>query len=122
MTCAFALPLTGLIGGAEGGLGGAAFIGFFTVVGTLVIGAPIFLWFRTNGWLQLWQFAIGGASIGTLASLVFFTEGWRVGALFAVMFGVLGAIHACVFWFIGVFKNQALVRTSRSGDRDVIAT
>jgi ABC-type tungstate transport system substrate-binding protein len=105
---ALAYPLFAVVMRAELGTAGALALGGVTIAATVLLGVPVFILLCRRGWLHWWQFACGGAAIGTVCLLPFAVGGAAlVGALFP-MFLVLGAAHGALFWALAVWRNAAL--------------
>jgi len=97
-----------------GAAAGASLVALFTISGALVVGVPLFVWFKKRGWLKCWQSLLGGAVAGVVVSLPFLVSGWLGYLYYAGIFSGIGAFHALVFWVIAVYRNRALLSTARS--------
>lgn len=113
--CSIAYPLVVLSFPNPGAAAGASLVAFFTVSGAVVVGVPLFMWFKKRGWLKWWHSLLGGAVAGVVVSLPFIASGWLGFLYFAAIFSGIGALHALVFWLIAVYRNRALLSPAFSG-------
>lgn len=80
----------------------------------------MFLFLRNRGWLGLWKTVGAGAAAGILASTPFaFTDWYKFTDWYAFIFVAsyfvpVGAMHALIFWFVAVYRNEFLQSSQRS--------
>lgn len=92
---------------------------FFTLPAALLLGAPLFLFYRWRGWTSWQSFSLGGAAIGALVvlfapSLFFLGAGVISGTiatltLWVCAYGDRRAIAACGFAFALILAMALLV-------------
>jgi hypothetical protein len=82
------------------------FLSFFTYAVTIVLGAPLVIWFRRRRWSELWRYAVGGAVLGVVPLIVIWRWG-EIPLLAGPVFSFIGASSAAVFWLIAVRGNKA---------------
>lgn len=112
--CTLALPTYVAATGGTGSLSGAIFFFLpFTVAGCLLFGVPTYLFFIWRGWRRLWQFILGGATLGALCAAPFIGDGILQALRWAVLFSAYGSAHAAVFWLIALWRSTSSL-TSRS--------
>jgi hypothetical protein len=75
---------------------------FFGLPPAVLLGIPVFLFFRKRGWLKGWQVILGGCLAGFLFGLILgaidsFHFGW------SLILGAFGALAGAAFWFIGLW-------------------
>lgn len=73
---------------------------------TVLMGVPLFIYFRYKGWLGWWRMALGGFGIGIFCSLIALPAGFDVFLFTCGVFGFVGILHALMFWVIGVWRNS----------------
>lgn len=102
-----ALLFDGLAGFSFGLISIIFLAGMFGVMAALVLGGPIYYFYRFVGWNSWWNYCLGGALVAVTAILVifyqgpftvdaFFTDIWKFVALFAPY----GAVAGLAFWAI----------------------
>jgi len=120
LVCALIYPCIALLGGGAHAIGGAFAVATITVPITLLAGVPLFLFLRNRGWLGLWKTVGAGAAAGILASTPFaFTDWYKFTDWYAFIFVAsyfvpVGAMHALIFWFVAVYRNEFLQSSQRS--------
>lgn len=106
-----------MLGDANYMIGQALSAGPYMALIAWIFGVPThFLLYRRHGWLQWWQYMVGGVVFGAVA-LLLFRAVFQLDAnrLFygGAAFLALGGFSALLFWVIGVRRpNQSLQPTS----------
>lgn len=106
----FAFPMFILLSGTPDAWGGALRVGGITAIGVLGLGLPAFYLFRCKGWWHPWRFVLGGTLGGLLCALFMLDAQASNFWFFAVVFGLGGAAHAILFWFVAAWRNPELTQ------------
>ncbi len=93
--------------------GGAVAAAAFAFAATLLFGLPLLAVMRWRSWLKAWQFALGGAVIGTAVECSFWGFGWNGAGGF---FPLFGAAHGLFFWLIGIWRNASFSQRPLSAE------
>jgi len=134
-----ALPIALLVPPSSSLSGFALFVTVWSPViaipATLLIGVPMFLWFRRRGWLKQRHVLLGGALVGAIVTLLFailsltaspnwyyanagrfyvHSSSFLEGLAYAALFVPFGVAMAWIFWAIAFgawMPNNSLERT-----------
>jgi hypothetical protein len=118
VVCTLGLPTYVAITGGRESMGAAlAFFLPFTVLGCLLLGLPTFRFFLARGWKHLWQFALGGAMLGSLCAIPFVQDGIPQALRWAGQFAAFGTAHAVVFWLIAFWRSAPSVAGRSTGTK-----
>jgi hypothetical protein len=113
---ALAWPLCALVFRGAFGPAGALTLAGVTFVATVVLGIPAFVLLCRRGWLDVWQFTLGGALVGALCAVPFAIAGAALFTALLPTFAILGAAHGALFWAFAVWRNGKLAaRCGRRG-------
>ena len=87
----------------------------------LFVGVPLYLYLTWRGLRRWWHYALGGAVLGSLPSVIALPPvgGWSLVQLFMMVGAPMGLIAASSFWVIAIWQpghgdmgsNNALERT-----------
>lgn len=81
----------------------AAVIALFTYGAALVLGLPMYLLFRSRGWLRWWHCVLGGASVAALVVLVGTLRAGGVAGLYWLpAYLLIGAVSGVLFWLVAL--------------------
>jgi hypothetical protein len=106
---ALAWPLVALVLRGAFGPAGALTLAGVTLLATVALGIPAFLFLCRRRWLEVWHFACGGALIGVLCVVPFGAVGTALVAALLPTFAILGVVHGALFWLLAVWRNADLV-------------
>jgi hypothetical protein len=109
-------PLAAFLSGGKYATGGFITVAGVTVLATLIIGLPTFLFFRRRAWFSWWQLTLGGAAIGFCCAVPFLAGGLGMFMYIVPFFSIVGAVHGLLFWLLAIWNNTCLTRHS-SGTR-----
>jgi hypothetical protein len=92
------------VGQFKAGFALACILAVFTYATALIVGVPVFAWYRRRGWFEPWQFAVGGGLLGLLPMPVIALFG-PVPLFLGPVLSVIGLLSALLFWFLAVRGN-----------------
>jgi hypothetical protein len=90
-----------------GGVGFALNVAAVSVLGNVLLGIPLFYFFREKGWLHWWQILIAAGIAGAACSLPLSVIG--LGAIWPYL-AIAGCLSGMLFWFVAVHRNGCLTR------------